>query len=100
MNKEYPSSSAAGERPYRPRVLKGATILGAPTDSEIPCTIRNMHDGGAELTVPLEAIVAGTFLLYVRADGVAYRCRMRWREGKRVGVSFHGTEPKPTWHYG
>ena len=94
------SDSRQPDRPRRPRVLKGATILGAPTDSEIPCTIRNMHDNGAELAVPLEAIVAATFLLYVRADGVAYRCQMRWRDGKRVGISFHGTEPKPHWHYG
>ncbi|RUV67267.1 PilZ domain-containing protein, partial [Mesorhizobium sp. M5C.F.Cr.IN.023.01.1.1] len=33
----------------RQRVFKGATILTGITNSEVTCTVRNMHDGGAEL---------------------------------------------------
>lgn len=87
-------------REHRQRVLKGASILLGITNSEIACTIRNMHKGGAELRVPVEARVPPEFLLYVPVDGVAYRTRIAWRANERVGVSFHGTEPKPHWHYG
>lgn len=87
-------------RPHRPRVLKGGTILDGPNNSEVPCMIRNMHEKGAELSVDPDAALPKHFLLYVRTDGTAYRAELRWRNGKRAGVSFHGTEPKPAWHYG
>lgn len=87
-------------RQHRPRTLKGATILGGVNDSQQSCTIRNMHDGGAELRVHLAAIVPHEFLLYVPLDSTCYRSVVRWRNGERVGVMFVGTEPKPWWHYG
>jgi len=85
---------------HRKRVLKGGAILLGINQSEIACTVRNMSAGGAELKVPPEARVPESFLLYVSVDGIAYRCRLEWRTGGRVGISFHGTEPKPHWHYG
>lgn len=85
---------------HRQRVLKGATILNGVSKSEITCTIRNMHEQGAELRVPLEATVPKSFLLYVPVDGIGYLCELRWRHGTRVGVHFTGTAPKPHWHYG
>lgn len=85
---------------HRACVLKGASILNGVDASEIKCTIRNMHDGGAELQVPTGIAVANEFLLYVPLDGTAYRSVVRWRRGNRVGVMFVGTEPKPRWHYG
>lgn len=88
------------ERKHRSRVLKRAAILTGITNSEIACTIRNMHENGAELRVPAEARVPREFLLYVAIDGVAYRAVMRWRHQDKMGVMFTGTEPKPHWHYG
>ena len=44
-------------REHRRRVLKGASILSGITNSVIYCTIRNMHENGAELIVPVEARV-------------------------------------------
>jgi hypothetical protein len=87
-------------REHRQRVLKGATILNGIKNSEIACTIRNMHKNGAELKVALDAPVPQEFLLYVPVDGIAYRCQLRWRSRDRAGVVFTGTEPKPAWHYG
>ena len=84
----------------RSRVLKGASILTGITNSEIVCTVRNMHQHGAELRIPAEARVPPEFLLYVAVDGIAYRCVMRWRHDDKMGVAFLGTEPKPHWHYG
>jgi hypothetical protein len=88
------------ERPRRHRVLKGASILSGIDKSEISCTVRNMHEHGAELRVPAEMAVPAEFLLYIPVDRTAYRCELRWRIGQRAGVRFLGTAPKPHWHYG
>jgi hypothetical protein len=95
-----PQPSLLGARKYRRRVLKGATILLGIKHSEISCTIRNMHEDGAELRLPPSTVVPENFLLYVPTDGVGYRASLRWRVGDRIGVQFLGKEPKPSWHYG
>jgi hypothetical protein len=87
-------------RKRRQRVLKGASILQTINDNEIKVTVRNMHDEGAELLVPVGVQIPLEFLLYVPADGTGYRSTVRWRDGDRVGVHFTGREPKPRWHYG
>ena len=94
------SAQAESRQEHRKRVLKGASILLGIKNSEIACTIRNMNKGGAELKVPAEVAVPGEFLLYVPVDGIGYRSTIAWRAGDRLGVRFHGTEPKPHWHYG
>ncbi len=94
LSREYPP------REHRPRVLKGGSILNGINKSEIPCTVRNQHAHGAELRVSIDWIIAKEFLLYVPVDGICYRCVLRWRRDDKAGVSFHGTEPKPHWHYG
>ena len=85
---------------HRRRVLKGGTIILDKKASEISCTVRNQHEHGAELLVPLECVLTDTFLLYVAADNIAYECTLRWRKRERVGVQFTGTAPKPRLHYG
>ena len=97
-----PSAMAEDENrdKHRQRVLKGATILTGISNSEVKCTVRNMHAGGAELKVAIEARVPDEFLLYVPTDGIAYKTVLRWRRENRIGVEFTGTEPKPHWHYG
>ena len=60
-------------RQHRQRVLKGGTIITSIQNSEISCTLRNQHQGGAELKVPPESRVPDRFLLYVPVDGIAYR---------------------------
>lgn len=93
-------AQAENRREHRKRVLKGASILHGIKNSEIACTIRNMNEGGAELKVPADTRVPSEFLLYVPVDGIGYRSTIAWRVGDRLGVRFHGTEPKPHWHYG
>lgn len=87
-------------REHRARVLKGATIILDVKLSEINCVVRNQNSGGAELKVPIEAVLPERFLLYVPVDRIAYRVALRWRRNDRVGVQFLGTEPKPRLHYG
>jgi hypothetical protein len=88
------------QRDHRLRVLKGATIITGMQNSEVTCTLRNQHKGGAELKVSVESRVPDRFLLYVPVDGIAYRSEVRWRRNDRIGVRFTGTEAKPKLHYG
>ncbi len=85
---------------HRNRVLKGAVIVRSDHESELPCTIHNMHEDGAELQVTPQAHLPQEFLMYVAVDRLAYRCRLEWRRGGHAGVSFHGNEPKPAHLYG
>ena len=85
---------------HRARVLKRAFILCAGERPEIPCTVRNMHSGGAELKVLPEDPVRPEFLLHIPLDGVTYNCCLRWRHGNRCGIEFKGIAEKPAWHYG
>lgn len=95
-----PSHLPNEQREHRNRVLKGASILQTVNDNEIKVTVRNMHEHGAELRVPIGPAIPEEFLLYIPIDGVGYRSIVRWRDGARMGVEFTGTEPKPHWHYG
>ncbi len=95
-----PPDSEQPPREHRNRVLKGAHILSGVNNSSIACTIRNMHQHGAELRVQVEARIPAQFLLYVPVDGLAYRSELQWRKTDRAGVKFTGSEPKPHWFYG
>ncbi|CAN7313586.1 PilZ domain-containing protein [Mesorhizobium caraganae] len=92
--------SDGNRRQHRQRVLKGGAIITGIQNSEVTCSLRNQHDGGAELRVAADTRVPEHFLLYVPTDGIAYRCEVRWRRNDRIGVKFTGTEPKPKLHYG
>jgi hypothetical protein len=91
---------SGNRRVHRKRVLKGATIILSIKHSEITCMLRNQNEGGAELKVPVDVHIPSEFHLYVPADGIGYRCLVRWRRNDRIGVQFTGTEPKPKLHYG
>lgn len=84
---------------HRQRVLKRACIIKAIGQNEISCTIRNQNEGGAELRVGVDDHVPASFLLYIQADGVAYRTEIRWRKGERIGVRFIAKESRPKQHY-
>jgi hypothetical protein len=100
--KTNPQDEDSGEhrRQHRQRVLKGGAIITGIKNSEISCMLRNQHESGAELKVAPDARVPDRFLLYVAADGIAYRSEVRWRRNDRIGVRFTGTESKPKLHYG
>lgn len=75
-------------RMARYSVYKHGKIVGGFNVQDSICRIRNMTDYGAELDIGAEQQLPDEFVLSVRADGHTYRCRCRWREGKRVGVEF------------
>ncbi len=83
----------------RNRILKGAVILTGVKNSEIRCTIRNMHEHGAELKIDPQSLVPRSFLVYVPTDAIAYQAELRWRRHDRVGIRITGTEARPHWHF-
>jgi hypothetical protein len=73
-------------RAPRHRVLKGGTIdFGGDT---IDCTVRNLSTTGAAIEVPDQTGIPGNFTLVVPGDGLRLPCRVVWRRGYRIGVTF------------
>ena len=70
----------------RRRVLKGATIeFGS---SAFSCAVRNLSETGAALDVPSSVGIPREFQLVIQDNQLTHRCRVIWREEKRIGVAF------------
>jgi hypothetical protein len=70
----------------RGRVLLGGKVVygeGFSTD----CTIRDLTETGARLTLPEHGAPKDFYLIVVR-DGIAYRSRTLWTKGREAGVAF------------
>jgi hypothetical protein len=70
----------------RHRVFKGATI--AFNGGGVPCTVRNMSDGGAAIDLDGPVALPDSFTLSIARDRFERRCRTVWRNDKRVGLAF------------
>lgn len=75
-------------RAARHRVLKGGKIsfhhLGTSTD----CTVRNLSDTGACLIVTSQIGIPNEFDLLIESGHAVRPCRVAWRSGNKIGVSF------------
>ena len=70
----------------RKRVLKAGTIeFGG---GAIDCTVRNLSETGAALSVVSPVGIPSEFNLIVSSDQINRRCRVAWRKENRIGVSF------------
>ena len=70
----------------RKRVLKAGTIeFGG---GAIDCTVRNLSDTGAALSVESPVGIPSEFNLIVAADQVSRACRVVWRKENRIGITF------------
>jgi hypothetical protein len=71
----------------RHRVSKAAQIdYGG---DKTPCTIRDLSVTGAALELSdLSATIPGAFTLVVPDDKLKLPCRVVWRKGYRMGVTF------------
>jgi len=82
------SADTDKRRASRRRILKGGRIsfhqLGTSTD----CTIRNLSDTGACLIATSQVGIPNEFNLVTDSDKAVRRCRVEWRSGNRIGVSF------------
>lgn len=82
-----PQDGAEHRRHRRFRTIKSAKIdhgLG------IDCKILNMSHGGAAIRIPDDqAELPPSFLLKMN-DGASHICKVRWRNGNKIGVKFLG----------
>ncbi len=82
-----PQDGAEHRRHRRFRTIKSAKIdhgLG------IDCKILNMSHGGAAIRIPDDqAELPPSFLLKLN-DGASHICKVRWRNGNKIGVKFLG----------
>ena len=71
----------------RTRVLKGAKIT-FDQGAAIDCVVRNLSRAGACLEVASPIGIPQTFALVLASDHLRRPCRIAWRTGHRIGVSF------------
>lgn len=75
----------------RLRVLKAARILLNGHFSAINCTVRNLSQGGACLSVASTIGIPERFDVIFDADKTVRPCRMVWHQETRLGVEFART---------
>ena len=70
----------------RKRVLKAGKIeFGG---GAIDCTVRNLSDTGAALSVESPVGIPSEFNMVILSDDVNRRCRVVWRKENRIGITF------------
>ena len=70
----------------RKRVLKAGTIeFGG---GGIDCTVRNLSDTGAALSVESPVGIPTEFKLVVVSDQVSRMCHVVWRKENKIGITF------------
>ena len=70
----------------RKRVLKAGTIQFG--GGAIDCTVRNLSETGAALSVESPVGIPSVFNLIVDSDHVNRACRVVWRKENRIGITF------------
>ena len=71
----------------RLRTLKGGKIVVNNGFSTYDCTVRNLSDIGAKLTVASLVGIPETFQLAMD-DGRRFNCETIWRKEGQIGVKF------------
>jgi hypothetical protein len=72
----------------RTRVLKGAKIILNNRSSLFDCTVRDLTNVGACLVVASSVGIPHAFALSFDCARSSRRCRVRWRDQNKIGVSF------------
>ena len=70
----------------RLKTLKGAQIISRD-DVPVPCTVRNISEGGAKLEV-YRPVTQNGFVLVFGLDQSRRSCRVVWRKQSMMGVRF------------
>jgi len=93
-----PVSGGAAEVPETPgptprlhvrrRVLKGALIVHNGFATALPCTVRDISEGGAQLRLDGTMFAPNHFELIIELDGTEADCDVVWRRGRDLGVRF------------
>ena len=76
--------------------LKTANIHFDVNGEERECAVLDLSDGGACVIVASTTDVPDTFALTTDRDGLTRECKVIWRKGNRLGLSFKGS-PRCYW---
>jgi hypothetical protein len=71
----------------RHRTLKGGLIVFNDGRSTIECMVRNLSEGGAQLTVASVIGIPQTFVLKLN-EGGRTQATIAWKRGNTIGVKF------------
>lgn len=88
------SSSDQHPRERRARVFKKGKMVFQHGLRSIPCTIRNISEGGALLEFEQAYMLPKEFDLNIDLEDYEVTCERRWEDGLRCGVQFIG-EKRP-----
>jgi hypothetical protein len=72
----------------RYKVRKDGRLLFVDQPCFVECTIRDISEDGALLSMPVSITVPRRVLLWMQRTGAIHECRVRWRRGCMVGVQF------------
>jgi hypothetical protein len=83
------NASQVDRRPKRraPTLLPGV-VMTFDGSGEYDCTVRDLSDSGARITISNTTALLGEFYLLHVKERTAYRARMAWRVGASAGVQF------------
>ena len=92
------SAPADRERRRAPRLrtLLGGKLVHSGGLFSMNCVVRNLSDTGARISLPPSAGAPDTFDLIDLKHGVAFACRVVWRQYPLVGVAFEGRDALDT----
>ncbi|MBX9590262.1 MAG: PilZ domain-containing protein [Hyphomonadaceae bacterium] len=78
------------ERRAAPRyeVRADGRLLFVDQPCFVECTIRNISEDGALLSMLVSVAVPPVVLLWERRTGAIHECEVRWRNGRSIGVRF------------
>jgi PilZ domain-containing protein len=77
----------------RRRVLLAGAVCYADGSGSFSCTIRDLSEGGARITIPSGQIIPSSVFLVCLRDRVAYRARLAWNTGTEAGLAFLKSYP-------
>ena len=83
-------------RSRRARVFKKGRMIFENGLRSLPCTVRNVSDGGAQLQFDEPHLLPKEFELQIDLDGVMVSCERRWEDGLDCGVMFVGEKREVT----
>jgi hypothetical protein len=74
----------------RRRVLKEGKIVFADGNCVLDCTIRDMSESGARLSIASTVGIPERFQLFQKSSGLLYPARLAWRQANVIGIQFEG----------
>lgn len=72
----------------RYEVRKDGRLLFVDRPCLVECTIRDISEDGALLSMPSVVPLPAVVLLWEEATGALHECEVKWRKGRTVGVQF------------